>query len=168
MVTWLPCHMWSFGDFETHNYVADLQICPKTATFNDLFMTQVLNPPLGEVGGWLGSPSCTPPPHVREFFFFSSFSLITWHLEYSLDVSCPSQSGTSLFILTQPSWDGYLLLYIPKSSVAQIQFIHLQSKVVQYILTKLKKWAKMVVVRVPSWWDVRQQSEIATLCVLCW
>jgi hypothetical protein len=48
------CHMWSIGDFGTHYNVADLQICPKTATFNDLIMTQVLNPLLGEVGEWLG------------------------------------------------------------------------------------------------------------------
>jgi hypothetical protein len=56
------CHMWSNCDFGTHCYMTDLQICPKTAIFNDLFMTQVLNPPLGEGGGWLGSPSFTPPP----------------------------------------------------------------------------------------------------------
>jgi hypothetical protein len=46
-----------------------------------------LNPPLGEGGGWLGSPSCTHP-HIRDFFFFASFSLITWHLAFFLDVNC--------------------------------------------------------------------------------
>ncbi len=33
-----------------------------------------LNPPLGEGGAWLGSPSCTHPPH-KGILLFSSFSL---------------------------------------------------------------------------------------------
>jgi hypothetical protein len=52
---------------------------PKSATFKkDLFMTQVLNLPLGEGEDGLGHHLVPPPPpHSREFFFFASFSLVT-------------------------------------------------------------------------------------------
>jgi hypothetical protein len=51
--------------------VADL---PKSATFNYLPMTQILNPPLGRGEDGLGC-HFIPPPHIREFFF-ASFSLV--------------------------------------------------------------------------------------------
>jgi hypothetical protein len=51
------------------------------------------------------------------------------------------------FILTQPSWDGYLLLYSPKSSIRGTTTIYPSSKQSGSIHTyKTKKMAKMVVV----------------------
>jgi hypothetical protein len=42
----------------------DLRLCPNPPVLS-------MNLLLGEVGGWLGLPSCTPPPppNTKEFFF---------------------------------------------------------------------------------------------------
>jgi len=48
------------SDFGTFRYT---RIC-RFASDTPLL---VLNPGLEQGGGWLGSPSCTPP-HIREFF----------------------------------------------------------------------------------------------------
>jgi hypothetical protein len=85
-------------------------------TCNDLFMTLVLNPPIGEGGGWLGSRFCTPPPHQRILLFcLILLNYMTSGVFSGCNLSLLKQH--IFLILTQPSWDGYLLLYSPKSSI---------------------------------------------------
>ncbi len=59
------CHMWSIREFGTHCYFVDSLICLKTANFNDLFMTQVLNPLLGGVKYYVTMPP--PPPSIPAY-----------------------------------------------------------------------------------------------------
>jgi hypothetical protein len=58
-----------------------------------------MNPHLGEGEKSLGC-HLVPPPHIREFFFFASFSLIqliAWHLPFLLDVNCSSWCSPSFW-----------------------------------------------------------------------
>ncbi len=93
------CHIWFIGDFGTHHHVVDPRIWPKCATFNDLFMTQVLNPPLGGGGRMAWVAILYPLPPHQGILLFVSFFLITWHLGFFLEVSCPSCSSTSFWSL---------------------------------------------------------------------
>ena len=100
---WLICtchvtvHLWPICEFGTLCFVTGL---PKPANFNDLFMTQVLNPPLGRGEdakmAWVAILN-PPPPRIGEFFFFAPFSLVVWHLGYFLDSGCNSWSSTSFW-----------------------------------------------------------------------
>ncbi len=58
-----------------------------------------------------------PPPPIREFFFFASFSLVIWHLRCFFRCKLFLLKQNIFLILTQPSWDGYLLLYSLKSGI---------------------------------------------------
>ncbi len=85
------CHIWYIGDFGTYLYTSYTTL-PKYATFGP------------ESAAWGGGRMAWvailyPSPHIREFFFFVSFSLITWHLAFFLDVNCSSWCSTSFWSL---------------------------------------------------------------------
>ncbi len=69
------------------------------------------------VGGCLGSPSYTPPPPTHQGILFCLILLnyMTSGVYSGCQLSLLKQH--IFLILTQPSWDGYLLLYSPKSSI---------------------------------------------------
>ncbi len=70
-----------------------------------------------EVGGeWLGSPSWIPLPSARNSSFCLFLLRYWWSgLFYLCKMSLLMQSFFLIF--TQPSWDGYFLLFSPKSSI---------------------------------------------------
>ncbi len=118
------CHMWSISDFENHCHVVDSRIWPKNATFNDLFMTQVLNPPLGSGEDGLGRQLVPPPPPHQGILLFCLILLN--HMTSGVFSGCQlSLSKQHIFlILMQPSWGGYICGTI----------LHLWKKIVLIIL----------------------------------
>ncbi len=63
----------------------------KPATLNGFTLTLDQKSPLGEGEmAWVANLD-PPPPHIHEFFFFASFSLVIWHMGCFLHAKCPSQ-----------------------------------------------------------------------------
>ncbi len=89
---------------------------PKSATFNNLPETQILNPPLGRGEDGLGRHFVPLPPHQGILLFcLNLLSYLTSGVFFRCKLSLLKQH--IFLISTQPSWDGYLLLYCPKSSI---------------------------------------------------
>ncbi len=107
----------TYGPSVSLKCMADSLICPKTATFNNLFMTQALNQPLGRGEDGLGRHLVPPPPPHQRILLFCLILLnyMTSGVFSRCKLSLLKQY--IFFILTQPSWDDYLLLYSPKSSI---------------------------------------------------
>ncbi len=102
---------WSICGFGVCVQVAGL---PESATFNNLTLTQILNPPLGKGEDGLGS-HIVPPPHLGILFCLILLSYLTSWMFSGCKFSLLKHHG--FLISTQLSWDGYLLLYSPKSSI---------------------------------------------------
>ncbi len=92
---------------------------PKSATFNNLTLTHSLNSPLGRGEDGLGR-HFAPPPLL--LFCLVLLSYLTSGVFSGCKLSLLKQH--IFLILTQPSWDGYLLLYSPKSSFRSIISIY--------------------------------------------
>ncbi len=89
---------------------------PESATFNDSHTDSYPESATGEGVRWLGSPFWPPPPHQGILLFCL---ILLSYMSSGVFLSCKlSLLKHHIFlILTQPSWDGYLLLYRPKSSI---------------------------------------------------
>jgi hypothetical protein len=109
---WLICtchvtvHMWPIRDLEP---TVSLRVCLNQPILTT-FLCSDPESTTGEGGRWLGSPSRTPPPRIRKFFFLCLLllSCMTSGVFFRCKLSLLKQH--SFLILTQPSWDGYWLL----------------------------------------------------------
>jgi hypothetical protein len=81
---------------------------PISATFKDLQVTQILNLPLWRGEDGLGRNLALPRQGILLFCL-----ILLSYLTYGVFFRCK----LALLIFTKPSWDGYLLLYSPKSSI---------------------------------------------------
>ncbi len=105
-----------------HKFGLRIQVAglPESATFNDSNTYSDPESATGEGGRWLRSPFCTPPPPHQGILIFCLIllSYMSPGLFFGCKLSLLKQH--IFLIITQPTWDGYLLLNNTKSSIRSL------------------------------------------------